>query len=674
MATRFFFNNQEIYIPGAYSQVKSGIKNPSLALAFGNTLLIDTSIGAKGGLFGGGAGINGTLATGKDSHYTFDNVRDFRNFVKGGLPWAIAGPLFLPGGGATAGISSLTYIRAKTTSPATIFIPFGAYFGESDSDGDITNDGSLTIQVRDEGYCGNGVLGDETRATCTVTITNAGSASDTITIRIDGEVAATYAVQTGDSIANVVSGLVSSFNDYGFTEVVTSTTSTITFYAPHGYAEELNGDPATISVTGSVAGSSGNFSGGAEGTILTRGYGATVVAGLLDDTKYIVKFWRGSFRGLDDDILLTGTTTAFDGLNETSTKPELVVQSPEVSTVQEIVTWMQDEAGDGFTFNQYFKLSSYSIATGTDEIIDQDLTNNYIKATGGTESYSATDLQAALDSIEDLTFDFILADRWGDNARSSPNISIVDFVTNTAKIKPDVYIAAGATVGEFNSGAATASTTISVAYDSQYVTVVHGGAKVTDVGGRNFKQYDSIWKAATLLGREAGLAPQVPLTFKNIGIQGETHTLTVKEQKIALNSGLLVTKPGDSSGFEVLKGINTLQNNKYLVNPDGSTHSKQLARIVRQINKEITVNAKEVLLKKPNGANRNTVSVEDVKEFVKTFLQDRVSKRDEDNLLISFRNVEVTLSQDAYEIVYGIEANTEISFLFFTAFLLDPNS
>ncbi len=666
MATQISFDNRIISIPGAYSTIRSGITNPALALAFGNSLIIDTgSSKNSGGFFGGGAGINGTLKQGKDSIYTFDNTRDFRNFIRGGLHWLLAGPLFLPGGGATGGVSSLTYIKAATTVPATINIPFGAQ-DESDSDADPDNDGDLTIQVRNEGYVGNGVLGDETRALATITITAAGATGNEISVTVQGEDAGTYTVQAGNNIAAVVIGLAAALTANGLVTVVSTNATQIIIRAPRGLAAEINGVSPVIGVTGSVAGSTGAFSGGVEGTKLTRGYAAIVVAGQSEPTKYIVQFWRGTFKGTDEAI---STGTPYDGLSELSTKPELIVQSPEISTVQELVTWMQDTTGDGFAFNNFFYLSDYTIGTDADEILPQDLTNNYIKASGGSESYSIDDLNDVLDAISDQNWDFILSDNWGTQARSANNLAILDWITNTAKIKPDLYVAGGSTVGEWNSGS-TSSVSLAQAFDTQYVTIVHGGAKVTDIGGRSFKEYKSIYKAADMLGREAGLPPQVPLTFKGLGIQGELHQLTDKEVKLGLTEGVLMSRL-DNGSFDIVKGINTLQNNSLLVNPDGTTHSKQLARIIRQLNKEIVVNAKQQLLKKPNGANRNTVAPEDVKAWLEGYLNSKVATNQDDDLILSFQNVEVVINQDAYEVTYGFIPNGEISFLLFTGVLLD---
>jgi len=70
-----------------------------------------------------------------------------------------------------------------------------------------------------------------------------------------------------------------------------------------------------------------------------------------------------------------------------------------------------------------------------------------------------------------------------------------------------------------------------------------------------------------------------------------------------------------------------LQKNTYLLNDDGTTHSKQLYRIAHQINKEIIITAKAELLKNPNGTNRNTLSELDVQQWVKRFLSSKVAQQ-----------------------------------------------
>lgn len=663
MATTFNFDGKIRKLPGAYSRITSGIKNPSISLAFGNVLVVNTG---SERFYTGGPGINGTLKSGKDAHITFSNSRDWKNYVSGGLWWLLASPIFSPGGGATAGASSVTYIDAATTVPAEISLPFGGQ-DASDSDDIGTNNGNIIVQVRAEGFAGNGVLGNETRAKATISITNPGVGGNVITAFVGGLSIGSYTVASANTIAQVVAGLAAAITAYGLCDVFSQNSTQIVIQAPRGRADLINGTSPTFTVTGSVNAITTTFTGGVEGTLLTRGYGAQVQRGTKDTTKFTVKFLRGTFKGMDG-IISNTTEAPYDTIAETTTVPELIAQSPEVSTVQELVTWMQDTSGTGFTFDTYFKIKSYTIAT-LDQVLSNDLqlSTEYLKASGGSSSFSSTDLTKVLETIEDLTFDFILADNWGTNATSTNNLAIQDWIVNTAKIKPDLYIAAGSLEGEF-----TTSLAVARSFNSQYVTVVHGGVKKIAAGNRGFKEYESIYKAAALMGREAGLEPQIPLTFKNIGIEGELDMISNKRAEQALDAGLLVTKL-DAGSFEVVKGVNTLQANTYLVNADGSTHSKQFARIERQLNKEITQNAKTILLKAPNGANRNTVSVGAVEEFVKSFLNAKIATGQVDNLIIGFRAVSAKRSQDVYEVTYAFEPNSEISALLFSGIAIDPS-
>lgn len=139
MATKVNFNGQLRALPGAYSQIKSGIVNPPAQASFGNVLIIDTDATST---FGGGAGINGAISNGEDAVYSFDNIRDFRNFVGGGKMWDLAAPLFRPFGVNSQGVSTLYYVRSLTTTAAEKAFT-------------LTN-GAVTFQVLHEGLVGNG--------------------------------------------------------------------------------------------------------------------------------------------------------------------------------------------------------------------------------------------------------------------------------------------------------------------------------------------------------------------------------------------------------------------------------------------------------------------------------------------------------------------------------------
>lgn len=148
MATEFIFDNKRVKLPGAYSTIVSGEKNAPLALDYGKVLVIDT--GGLGATWGGGAGIDGELAKGQDSIYSFDNVSDYREFLKGGLLWKMADGLFRPDIEAAAlGVSTVYHAKAATTVASTMTFT---------ATGGGTAGGTFKIKCRDEGVVGNGVL------------------------------------------------------------------------------------------------------------------------------------------------------------------------------------------------------------------------------------------------------------------------------------------------------------------------------------------------------------------------------------------------------------------------------------------------------------------------------------------------------------------------------------
>lgn len=145
MASTVIFSNRQITLPGAYSTIVSGENNPARNLDYGKVLIIDTGVFGTG--FGGGAGINGTISQGQDAIYTFDNISDFRSFVKGGMYWKIAEALFTPdpSNPAAVGVSEILFVRAAKTTPAKLTFT-------------STDGGTFAVQTLDEGTVANGIL------------------------------------------------------------------------------------------------------------------------------------------------------------------------------------------------------------------------------------------------------------------------------------------------------------------------------------------------------------------------------------------------------------------------------------------------------------------------------------------------------------------------------------
>lgn len=131
MATSISVNGKVIKRPGVYATTKSGIKRSPAGLPYGNIVIIDTGVG---GGFIGGSGMR---------KFTLETPQDYQDFVKGGPLWDIAEALFDPAGTrGINGVSKVYVVRAATTTPSTITIPFGEL--------------SITMTTKDEGVGSNG--------------------------------------------------------------------------------------------------------------------------------------------------------------------------------------------------------------------------------------------------------------------------------------------------------------------------------------------------------------------------------------------------------------------------------------------------------------------------------------------------------------------------------------
>jgi hypothetical protein len=554
MATEYIFDGRKVILPGAYATIKSGIKNPPIVADYGTVLVIDTGLGA---LFGGGAGIDGELAQGADSIYTFTSIYDYRAFLKGGKFWKLAEPLFKPRK-TEPGISKIYHVKAATTVCAVL--TFAATGGGSAG-------GSFIVKVRDEGVIGNG--------------------SET---------------------------------------------------AGH----------------------------------LDKGYAFTVETGEEDVAKWIMKFWVGQYKGAyPTDATYYGEAIGaellYDEILPENAAPLLLAKSPEFDNVQDLIDWAKTDS----TFNSYFALDDTSAVVGTGVVNAADITgySGNELAAGGTETYSTANLTTVLDQVKDLDYVFVLLDKYGKTDYNSTEVGmIISHIQTEAKYMKFAVYGAGYDEGEFSN-----SKTIAAYFNSERVLVVHGGVKkVSNASGTGFRSWDAQLHAAYLLGRLCGMLPQVPLTNKSVGVEGLVHNLTDRQKEQALRAGVIASYfDSDFADFVCLKGVNSLQTNTNLINPDGTSFSAQVMRIVGQVNHDIVVNAKIQLLGQPNGVNRNTLSSNYVKNWTEAFLETKVATASQDNLILSFQDVTVERRQDTYWVTYAIVINNEVDKLFFTGFLID---
>jgi hypothetical protein len=397
-------------------------------------------------------------------------------------------------------------------------------------------------------------------------------------------------------------------------------------------------------------GSNGTFVG-----TLKTGYAATLVAGATAD-KYVLKLWSGSYKGLD-----TLNNLPYEGVLITDAKPILITQSPECATLAELRTWLLSDTlvNLGFTF--------VVTITTTGDIVPGDIATAFIMAVGATEDYSTNAFDAALVIAKDLNCNFFLATDGDANGAGSKNLSIVSEVIVPGKYERFLFVPGYSSAAQLSN-----SITIANTFDSDKVSVVHGEA-LTTLRENTYKKRAPFWKTAQILGRLCGLEPQTPLTLKRTGIDAESSPLNEAQQELALAGGVIVTYTDNELGYNVvLQGINTLKNNEFLVNDDGSSHSIAVRRITAELNKQVSIFLKKKFFGNDiSGPNRNTVTEEDLVAAVEGYLQKRTASSNEDNLIISFKNITATVTQDVYRVTYEFVPNFEISKFIITGILLE---
>jgi hypothetical protein len=398
------------------------------------------------------------------------------------------------------------------------------------------------------------------------------------------------------------------------------------------------------------------------GDTLLTGYAWSIATGTVNTAKWVFNIWRGTYTGEHTDGF------SYDENDILSCPPVLVCQSPEFNNIQELIDW----ADTNYDFNQFFiKGTCTVIGDGTINQADVTAVAGYHKATGATETYNAADLTSALEAVQGLSYTHILCDKYGTTDYNGASVgAILAHIETEAKGDKYMIYGGGKDRTEFSSG--TGSLAQAAYFDTNKALVVHGDAlKSSNLVPTGFRRWPSIYKAAAVLGRTVGLPPQVPVTNKSIGIEGEAHKLSDKQREQALDAGVISTFfDADFNGFVVTQGINTLQVNRDVIRADGKSFSWQAERIKAQLNNDLVYNAKVQLLGQPAGVNRNTLSANLVRDWTKTFLTTKVAVSGSDNLIISFQDVTVTQVGDAWNVTYAFVMNGERTRLFFTGAII----
>ena len=387
--------------------------------------------------------------------------------------------------------------------------------------------------------------------------------------------------------------------------------------------------------------------------VLKTGYAATVVAG-DEKGKFKIQIFKGTFKGVDAAGEPYGAYAIGDA------KPDLIVESDDLSTLGEAYNWAVNDR----VVSSYFKVTEEGAESTSLKIIEQT------QATGGTTSYLKSGEYAnVLEAIEELDISFFLCTNLnsaeGKGIDSGTNAKLFTFIKQDAKFSEHMFVPGGESDDDL-LGDTNTSQSIAKYYDSDQVVVVHGAPIVNRKDGNGTKTLNAIYLTAAIMGLNAGMAAQTPLTFKRVGYQSFAYDLKRKEREKALQAGIMHVR--NISGYWcVNQGITTLQNNKQMIAEDGQTFELSVSLIKAQINKELILEGQTRF----TGNTAAQASPESVKNFTETKLASLEASAGADNLLISWKNVSVSAKNGDYYITYDFVPNVPVNKTFFVGNMLD---
>lgn len=388
--------------------------------------------------------------------------------------------------------------------------------------------------------------------------------------------------------------------------------------------------------------------------VLKVGYGASIIAG--EGSGFVMQVYKGSYMGSD------AAGEAYGAYTLAQATPNLIAESPECATLQDLYDW----ASTNKQILSNFVVSMSGQGTTAAKALAQVL------ATGGTTSYlSGSEYADVLEAIAELDVTFFLCTNKnaaaGAGVNAETNGKLFTFLKQTAKFTEFMVVPGGEDdtdlFGESNS-----SESIAKYYNSGQVVCVHGAPQVERKDQNGTKNLPTIYLAAAIVGLNAGMAAQTPLTFKRVGYQNFVYDLKQKERVKALQAGILHVR--NVSGYWcVNQGITTLLANKKTIADDGQSFELSVELIKAQLNKELILEGQIRF----TGTTAAQSSPQSVKNFTETKLQSLVAYPGNDNLLISWKNVKVTAKNSDYFITYDFVPNLPVNKTFFVGNILDFN-
>lgn len=389
-----------------------------------------------------------------------------------------------------------------------------------------------------------------------------------------------------------------------------------------------------------------------DGTVKV-GYAAKVIAG--DSlNKFKIQIIKGTYKGADE----YGEPYGAYSLAEST--PDILVESDDLGTLAEAYEWAMDDKVISANFNVS--------KTGTDSTALKAITQTL--ASGGTTTFlNDGEYADVLEAIEELDITFFLCTNKnasaGAGVNAETNGKLFTFIKQDAKFSEHMFVPGGEDDTDL-FGDSNSSQSIAKYFNSDQVVVVHGAPIVNRKDGNGTKKLPTIYLAAAIMGLNAGMAAQTPLTFKQVGYQSFAYDLKKREREKALQAGIMHVR--NVSGYWcVNQGVTTLQNNKQTIAPDGQSLELSISLIKAQINKELILEGQVRF----TGNTAAQASPESVKNFTETKLASLVARPGEDNLLISWKNVGVTGRNGDYFITYDFVPNVPVNKTFFIGNMLD---
>lgn len=387
--------------------------------------------------------------------------------------------------------------------------------------------------------------------------------------------------------------------------------------------------------------------------VLKVGYGAQIVAGETADT-FKLQVFRGSFMGVDDAGEAFGAKSLADAV------PNLIAESGDLTTLQELYDWARSNKQ---------MLANFVVSMtgdGETELAAVALT----LATGGTTEYmGGTEYADVLEAIAELDVTFFLTTNLnaanGKGTDAATNGKLFTFLKQTAKFTEFMVVPGGEDDTDL-FGDTNSSESIAKYFNSGQVVCVHGAPIVTRKDQNGTKQLHTIYLAAAIVGLNAGMAAQTPLTFKRVGYQSFAYDLKKRERERALQAGIMHVR--NVSGYWcVNQGVTTLLDNKKTIADDGQSFELSVELIKAQLNKELILEGQTRF----TGQTAAQASPQSVKNFTETKLASLVAYPGNDNLLISWKNVKVVAKNSDYFITYDFVPNVPVNKTFFIGNILD---